>query len=244
VNRLYLRIWLAFLAILVVFALLVSALWWLTADERPGPRAMEGIRTVVERALPAADVPTSQLQRVLDDVAARLEIDISVHGPDGALLAHVGTPAPRPRRFEPGRPRAEHRLSQGPVLVVRLDDGRVVTARPRRAPRIVGVLVMLGVLLATTAVGAYFIVRRITGRLERLRTRVEALGSGDLTARVDVEGRDEIAQLAASFNQAAGRIEQLLGAQRRISSHGCAARSASWTASWVSCCLPAASMRA
>lgn len=215
-NRLYLRIWIAFLGILAVFAVLVAALWWLTADERPGPRALETIRTVVERTLPPADAPIPQLQRTLDDLGARLEADITVHAADGALLAHVGPPAPPPRRYEPGRPRVEHHFLKGPVLVVRLDDGRIVTARPRHVPRIVGLLITLAVLLGTTAIGAYFIVRRITRRLERLRAQVEALGSGDLTARVEVEGRDEIAQLASSFNQAAGRIEQLLGAQKTL----------------------------
>lgn len=217
-NRLYLRIWLAFLGILVVFGVLVSTLWWLTAGERTGPRVMEGIRTVVERSLPPATAPVQELQRVLDDVGGRLEVDITVHGADGALLAHVGPPAPPPLPppvSRTGQARIEHRL-RGPFVVIPLDDGRVVTVRPRHAPRFVGLLVALGVLLATTAAGAYFIVRRMTGRLERLRARVDALGSGDLTARVDVEGRDEIAQLASSFNQAAGRIEQLLGAQKTL----------------------------
>jgi signal transduction histidine kinase len=216
VNRLYLRIWLAFLGILVVFGVLVSALWWLTADERPGTRVMEGIRTVVERSLPAATVPVRELQRVLDDVGARLEVDITVHAAGGALIAHVGPPAPPPRLRSSDGARIERGFARGPFVVMRLDDGRIVTVRPRRPPRFVGLLGALGVLLATTAVGAYFVVRRITGRLERLRTRVDALGSGDLTARVDIEGRDEIAQLAASFNQAAGRIEQLLGAQKTL----------------------------
>ena len=31
-----------------------------------------------------------------------------------------------------------------------------------------------------------------------------------------VEGRDEVALLASSFNRAAGRIEELVGAQRRL----------------------------
>lgn len=215
-NRLYLRIWLAFLGILVVFGVLVSTLWWLTADERTGPRVMEGIRTVVERSLPPSTAPVQELQRVLDEVGGRLEVDITVHAAGGALLAHVGPPAPPPPPVSgAGEARIEHRL-RGPFVVIPLDDGRVVTVRPRRAPRFVGLLVALGVLLATTAAGAYFVVRRITGRLERLRARVDALGSGDLTARVDVEGRDEIAQLASSFNQAAGRIEQLLRAQKTL----------------------------
>ncbi len=72
-------------------------------------------------------------------------------------------------------------------------------------------LVLLGL---AVAVGAYPVVRRITGRLERLRARVDALGAGDLSVRVAVEGRDEVADLARRFNRAADRIERLVGAQR------------------------------
>jgi signal transduction histidine kinase len=45
---------------------------------------------------------------------------------------------------------------------------------------------------------------------------VESLGAGDLSARVKVEGRDEVARLADSFNRAAARIESLVGAHKSL----------------------------
>ena len=59
-------------------------------------------------------------------------------------------------------------------------------------------------------------VRQITKRLERLQRGVESLGAGDLSARVAVEGTDEVARLASSFNRAAGRIEQLVKANKAL----------------------------
>ncbi len=56
----------------------------------------------------------------------------------------------------------------------------------------------------------------LTGRLERLQRGVELLGAGDLRARVKVEGRDEVARLAQSFNQAAARIEGLVDAHKLL----------------------------
>ncbi len=41
--------------------------------------------------------------------------------------------------------------------------------------------------------GAYPLVRRLTGRVERLQRQAEALGAGELGARVDVDGNDEVA---------------------------------------------------
>ena len=55
----------------------------------------------------------------------------------------------------------------------------------------------------------------LTRRLERLQARVAALGGGEL-ARVEVEGNDEIAELARTFNRAAAQIERLVRAERQI----------------------------
>jgi signal transduction histidine kinase len=60
------------------------------------------------------------------------------------------------------------------------------------------------------------VVRRLTQRLERLQRGVEALGAGELSARVKVEGGDEVARLAESFNRAAARIEELVGAHKAL----------------------------
>jgi signal transduction histidine kinase len=79
-----------------------------------------------------------------------------------------------------------------------------------------GVVGMFLVLAAAVALGAYPIVRQLTRRLERLQRGAQALGAGDLKTRVPVEGRDEVARLAASFNDAAARIEQLVGAHRML----------------------------
>ena len=58
-------------------------------------------------------------------------------------------------------------------------------------------------------------VRGLGRRLERLKAGVEQFGN-DLGARVKVEGRDEVAALAQSFNRSAERIEQLVAAHRML----------------------------
>jgi len=78
------------------------------------------------------------------------------------------------------------------------------------------VILAFGTLALVVGVVAYPFVRRLTQRLERLQRGVESLGAGDLSARVPVEGRDEVAQLAQSFNRAAERIEALVGAHKTL----------------------------
>jgi signal transduction histidine kinase len=60
------------------------------------------------------------------------------------------------------------------------------------------------------------VVRRLTRRLERLQHSVQAWGEGQLATRVAVEGEDEVARLAASFNESVARIEALVGAQKSL----------------------------
>jgi signal transduction histidine kinase len=80
----------------------------------------------------------------------------------------------------------------------------------------VGFVLLLGTIALVVAICAYPVVRGLTRRLERLHAAVETVGGGDLAARVTVEGRDEVAQLAASFNRAAQRIQELVNAHRML----------------------------
>jgi signal transduction histidine kinase len=59
------------------------------------------------------------------------------------------------------------------------------------------------------------VVRGLGRRLERLKIGVERFGN-NLGARVKVEGHDEVAALAASFNRSAQRIEELVAAHRLL----------------------------
>jgi signal transduction histidine kinase len=74
------------------------------------------------------------------------------------------------------------------------------------------VVLILGSVAAALALLAYPVARGITARLERLNDSVRRFGAGELSTRVTVEGSDEVANLAASFNDSASRIEQLVRA--------------------------------
>jgi signal transduction histidine kinase len=105
-----------------------------------------------------------------------------------------------------------------PISAIHLRDGRVLVAR---VPLSVGSSrpffhLMLVLLVAAIGVAAYPIARQLTRRVERLQRGVESLGAGDLSSRVAVEGRDEVARLARSFNNAASRIEQLVRAHQAL----------------------------
>jgi signal transduction histidine kinase len=83
-------------------------------------------------------------------------------------------------------------------------------------PRGLGLAALLVVLFLAVAAGAFPVVRRLTRRLENLKQGVQRFGEGALAQRVDASGRDEVAAVAASFNQAAERIEALVASHKNL----------------------------
>jgi len=63
------------------------------------------------------------------------------------------------------------------------------------------------VLLLLGLVASWFLSRRITRPLARLKTAAEAMGHGDHQVRVEVERADEIGRLALVFNRMAERVD-------------------------------------
>src|SRR5262249_9414540 len=151
--------------------------------------------------LPDPDASPAESQRALDALNRKLRFDVALYRPDGMPIASAGRPQPRfdVRRAKPGWRRGQ----AGPTFTMQLPDGRWLVARqvrerPSPTLYIAGFLALLALAIA---VGAYPVVRRLGSRIERLKTGVEQLGGGNLAARVKVEGRDEVAALAESFNR-------------------------------------------
>lgn len=64
------------------------------------------------------------------------------------------------------------------------------------------------------AVGARLVSGSVVKRLDDLRDATRLLGSGDWSARAEVEGSDEVAELAATFNNLAEFLEQASARER------------------------------
>jgi len=74
---------------------------------------------------------------------------------------------------------------------------------------LVGLISLISAALIATLVAA-----AITRRIRRLSDTAESIAEGDLNARVEDSGGGEIADLAASFNIMADRVQQLVERQR------------------------------
>ena len=212
-RRLFLQVYLTLLGIIVLFGVLAVLGWWLTHEESPDAEFRRSVGALIVELLPPPGATRAETDAALARLGQDFNARISVFGPEGELLGSLGRPLRAPRERPP-----DWRKREGRAFTLPLPDGRLVKVRPKRgdvfhAPAI-GFLAALGILAFAVAVGAWPLSRRLVRRLERLQGRVEALGAGDLAARVDVEGKDEVAALARSFNSAAERIQALVEAQR------------------------------
>jgi signal transduction histidine kinase len=213
--RLYLRFYLALLASLALFGVAASLLLHLAG----GPMEQVGVSVgrLVENTLPPAQAPMLEQQAALQKLTAGLNADVTLFSGDGTVIAAIGRPLPMPGAPH-YHPLSFLRWRGGTVSGVRLPDGRLLVASVPIGFAASRLNFHLLLLVAALGIGlaAYPIVRQLSGRLERLQRAVDLLGAGDLAARVAVEGHDEIASLAASFNRAASRIEQLILANQSL----------------------------
>jgi signal transduction histidine kinase len=215
-RRLYLQVYLTIVGSLVLVVLTAGLIWHFIAGVPPFGQQFEVAGEIIAEFVPAVNAPPQVQQQALDRLAERLGGDLALYGRNNEPLAAAGRPLPAPNRI--GRTGGWLRTSEGPAISIPLPDGRRLVARlpPRQRPTALLLAGFLGAIALVVALGARPVVRRLTGRLERLQRGVESLGAGDLRARVKVEGRDEVARLAQSFNQAAARIESLVDAHKML----------------------------
>jgi signal transduction histidine kinase len=211
-SRLFTKIYLTVVAGLIAVAL-ASGVYWRIASDREQTGWAARRDQFIAAMLPAGDSEAAT-QVTVDRLAKAFDADISVYAPSGDLVASAGEVLPLP-------PKGRRRMRDGEgmrLFAAHLDDGRTVVGRlepPFDRPG-GSQFVYLLLIAAVIGLAAYPVVRNLTRRLERLRQGVETFGEGDLLSRVPVEGRDEVARVAASFNAAAGRIEKLVTAHRSL----------------------------
>ena len=216
-KRLSVQIYLTIIGSLLLVVITASVATRLVPNGVGGPRhALELVGELVAPALPPAGSDASVQQAAIERLYRMHRLDITLYDRERRKIAGVGNPMPAPRAGD----RTGSRLHGPgpPAWVVGLPDGRWIVVRAAHSnwyPAL-NLLAFLGAVALAVALGAYPIVRRLTRRLERLQAGVEMLGGGDLSARVKVEGRDEVGRLAESFNRSAERIETLVAAHRLL----------------------------
>jgi signal transduction histidine kinase len=214
-HRLFHQFYLTLIASLVLVTVGAGLIWRFLSDGPHGENAYQVAASVISSSLPGAGSPLDAQRQALLQLAARIKTDLALYGANRELIAAAGRPLPPPDELHRGG-----RLHgwRGPAWGIKLADGRwlVMRAHPQNRHPALRILLFISAVAVAVALGAYPVTRRLTRRIERLQSGVDTLGGGDLSARVKVEGSDEVARLARSFNQAAARIEELVSAHKLL----------------------------
>jgi two-component system, OmpR family, sensor kinase len=192
-NRLYVRLWLAVVLAVLVLSMLVG---WLMRTQA------ERIRAERLAEIPAREV---MMRNAQGEVIGKTTVQpVRVQG--RGIEFHIQLPS----GVQGGEQLA---ISMAPRNVGGPAGGQ---AGGRGAPPSLNFVMLLVAFAVAVALGSYPVVKRLTQRLANLQRGVERLGAGDLRARVDASGRDEVAYLAQRFNLAADQVEALVQSQKSL----------------------------
>lgn len=78
------------------------------------------------------------------------------------------------------------------------------------------VLMVAMAVLSVITIAAYFIIHPLERKLKKMELAVRNIRGGDLSARAQVQGSDEVSQLAHAFNGMAEHIQRLIDSQREM----------------------------
>ena len=230
-KRLHRQIYFAVFLCLVLMVVFSAILFSVVGERGPNNNyrnVFQVVTGLTKYAMPEPDLPLAQQAAAIERLGAELNIAIALFTADGEKIGSYKFKGRDPnfkrlrRKILDGD--GDHdeggwlRNSRGGYSLL-LEDGRWFVARPKgfpSRPPLAGVLIWLALITAAIGLGAWPFVKRLTGRLARLQTGVEQIGAGNLSARVPVEGKDEVAALATSFNDAASTIERLINSNRQL----------------------------
>lgn len=166
-------------------------------------------------------VPPEARPSLVARVADELDVDVAVYAADGTSLARAGDHPPPPLspgeaarvlsstawRWE-GHRSASGRL--GPDRYLRL------SSRVGESDLLLRSLAVLGIIVLVLALVSAPLARAITRPIEHLSGVARRWGAGDLQARARLDRRDEIGELARTFDETAERLGRLLEGQREL----------------------------
>jgi two-component system sensor histidine kinase CpxA len=243
ISRLYIRIFLFFIAVLLVTVLLILILFL--------GLTMRGMRNrfapfIEAHSLLLRDVIESQIKlhpdisldenhpvgALMGELSTLYGAQIWITSTDGTVLLYPADGKIPPLRTDKQRVRRHFILHEGRdrdhpfhiTVPFSYDGGKTASVhlylrKPERRILISPFLAGLAVIGFLIAVLLLPLSRKITRPLEKLRVSVQRISDGDLTVRAEVNSADEIGALIRAFNGMAETIERLVKGQRELTAN-------------------------
>ncbi|WP_233585850.1 HAMP domain-containing sensor histidine kinase [Corallococcus sp. CA054B] len=176
------------------------------------------------------------LQASLDRAQQRMGMRVTLRAADGTLLGNTRpdpAPAMSPEELSAISSRVTRSGPRGPFPGAGSGPGRMLVVSPYPGPIQVYAAVSLpppppppdgdrqtaiivGLVLACTAITSVAFARTLAGPLEKLASAARAFGAGRLDVRAGLRRKDELGLVSEAFDEMAGRITQLLRSQKEL----------------------------
>nr|WP_216672635.1 HAMP domain-containing sensor histidine kinase [Corallococcus exiguus] len=178
----------------------------------------------------------AELQASLERAQQRMGMRVTLRAADGALLGNTrpdAAPPLRPEELSAVSSRVTRSGPRGPFPGAGSGPGRMLVVSPFPGPIQVYAAVSLpppppppdgdrqtaiivGLVLACTAITSVVFARTLAGPLEKLASAARAFGAGRLDVRAGLRRKDELGLVSEAFDEMAGRITQLLRSQKEL----------------------------
>jgi two-component system sensor histidine kinase CpxA len=246
-GRLYIKIFLSFLLLLIVTEILIFGLFLLTAERSFHHRIDQYLsayamvtKEIVEGSIktrPGTEpVENESLKETIIHLAQALEAKVWLATPDGTpLLKSFQTEIPEPllrmeerhfkkvkgvKLFRDFRRRYDYHAVI-PIQIGKGETGSLHILFERREKEHPGGSFALG-LLGIGAIIALMVIpvsRLLTKRITQLRMSALKIAEGDLHYRATVKGKDEIGELGHTFNLMTDKLEKMIKASKELTAH-------------------------
>ncbi len=167
------------------------------------------------------DIGTPPNRQRAAELADKLNVEIYIDGPEGGWRS-TGQP------LDSSKFKFEHRFVQDgveygfirnhdeEVFMARSDQSTLYVAIPNLEEERSGNAFIPVTILLLLLFGLYYLILRLIRPVNRLIDGVRRFGQGEMDHRIELNRRDELGELADSYNEMANDIEQMLDAKRQL----------------------------
>ena len=245
-SKLYIKIFLSFLLVLIVTLVLIFAIFVIAAGRDFHSRMGHYVRAhalitkelVEDKIKSNPSVPVSEnedLRRVIDRLGQAYNSKVWLTGTDGnPLMKSFSGNIPKPLsdfRWKPVKESKNfqmyRRMKKGwqwyVIIRTRLQEGQtghlhlLFERREKEHPEGFGLgLIIIGIVVALLVLP---ISRYITKRVKALSESAAQIAEGDLSHRAAVKGKDEIGELGRTFNRMAAKLERMIEGGKELTAN-------------------------
>ncbi|MFW5499772.1 MULTISPECIES: HAMP domain-containing sensor histidine kinase [unclassified Maridesulfovibrio] len=243
ISRTYLKIFLSFMLVLVVSELVIFGLLHMSWDKSPRILHMERqlftVKNLAEMelrgTLTSPEDEKKILTPLLETLSKSLKAEIWITGPYGEIVASSTAIIPDMSDYTTGDAAKSadgvyvyKKRNEGIKSVYGIYTGKLPMGYPftyhlyHSIPKFDEESWFIRAQVILTIIAALFLIpvsRRVIRPLKELTVSAAKMGRGDLKQRVEIKGKDEVAELGKAFNHMAEGLDKMVKSSRELTAN-------------------------